>query len=501
MFAAEGSDESRTVRIATKSGSASTNHGIVTATILEGAGYVLANTVADNQTSFVVIDDLPAISISEIGEVNESAGNFTVTLVSDTQAIVGHDIVIDQLIVNDANSADPDYNPQLPDTPIKITNSSTNNSVDVMVTFTKEPRYIGWDILTVSLFNSGDYTAKVGEDSRRVTIREEQLSSRQISISAPTAVIEGEDIVVTLTSNQAILGEVVEVELSVSETSGTFLDPTTFANPNDTSISVLMTSASLSEEVTIRTRELTATANGTIQLSIMRDDQYEPASTTATSVTVQEEDLLPTITITRKDGGSADIVEGTNAVYSVSAANPATGTTPIGQIQVNVGITQVGNFLDDPTNTSRIVRVMSGASEDLIIMTDQDENDEENGSISAMILPDMPVQGSNITYLVGAPKTATIGIADNDNVAVGTEIPTISFDSLEYSIGEASGSITIPVILSGLARAYPVTANWSAIAETATSADFTTASGTLTINRGTTGQITIDIADDQIRRE
>ena len=40
-----------------------------------------------------------------------------------------------------------------------------------MVTFTKEPRYIGWDILTVSLFNSGDYTAKVGEDSRRVTIQ------------------------------------------------------------------------------------------------------------------------------------------------------------------------------------------------------------------------------------------------------------------------------------------------------------------------------------------
>ena len=79
-----------------------------------------------------------------------------------------------------------------------------------------------------------------------------------------------------------------------------------------------------------------------------------------------------------------------------------------------------------------------------------------------MILPDMPVQGSNITYLVGAPKTATIGIADNDNVAVGTEIPTISFDSLEYSIGEESGLITIPVTLSGLARAYPVTANWSA---------------------------------------
>ena len=82
----------------------------------------------------------------------------------------------------------------------------------------------------------------------------------------------------TLTSNQAILGEAVEVELSVSETSGTFLDPATFANPSDTSISVLMTSASLSEEVTIRTRELTATANGTIQLSIMRDDQYEPTS-------------------------------------------------------------------------------------------------------------------------------------------------------------------------------------------------------------------------------
>ena len=95
---------------------------------------------------------------------------------------------------------------------------------------------------------------------------------------------------------------------------------------------------------------------------IKRGNQYEPASTTATSVTVQEADRLPVVSIVRRTSGSGAIPEGRIAGYTVTAAHPVIpGFT--GQINAVVAITQVGNFLLDPNDTTRRVAVFAGPSE------------------------------------------------------------------------------------------------------------------------------------------
>ena len=115
-------------------------NGLVTATLVEGAGYALPATVADRSASIVILDDaLPVISIGEIAPVNESAGEFAVTLISNIQLTSGYDLVIDTLLVVDTTTSElPTYNPQLPTTPIVITNTSTNNATDAIITFTKD---------------------------------------------------------------------------------------------------------------------------------------------------------------------------------------------------------------------------------------------------------------------------------------------------------------------------------------------------------------------------
>ena len=66
---------------------------------------------------------------------------------------------------------------------------------------------------------------------------------------------------------------------------------------------------------------------------------------------------------------TADIVEGTAAVFEVRASLPSDATAT--GIMVDVQISQVGQFLNaNPRDTERTVSVMSGATADLTVMTE-----------------------------------------------------------------------------------------------------------------------------------
>ena len=108
--------------------------------------------------------------------------------------------------------------------------------------------------------------------------------------------------------------------------------------------------------------------DGSITARVLSDpettDTYAVGVQVTATVNVMDNDVetLPSITISRKGTSTADIAEGTAAVFEVSAANPTSGTPPTEAIMVKVQISQVGNFLMDPTNTEETVSVMSGAS-------------------------------------------------------------------------------------------------------------------------------------------
>ena len=258
-----------------------------------------------------------------------------------------------------------------------------------------------------------------------------------------------------------------------------------FANAGDTSIAVpLLAAEQLIKEVNISTREQTATANGTIDLVILRGNQYEPATTTPISVTVQEKDLLPTISISRKDGLTTDKTEGADAVFSVTATNPATGIAPTDDIMVKVTISQTGNFIADPADLNRTVPVRSGASADLTVATSNDDNDEVDGSITATIAAE--TAGSVKTYQIGSNNTQTIGFTDNDD-------PPIASIVANYNAPEESGANTIDVTLStASAKTVMVEYSFGTGTNPATAGtDFTASNGTLTFNPDQIGDITL----------
>ena len=441
----DNTEDMDTLVVTTTADSASLSHGIITATILEGAGYVRSETRTENETSIVVADNLPAISITAIDPVDEADEMFTVELVSDIQLVAGYDLTIDTLTVVDANEDDPQYSPVIITNPIEITNTSMENSVDVDVTFTKDPDYEGWDNLTVSLGNSDNYTADPNANSRTVIIREEQLASITVSLDVPISVVEGDDIEVTLTTSEALAaGQSIMVDLDVSNSTGTFLDPN-FDNDLKYEISDTNSDSENKVKYMISTQEQGGSVDGAIEFTVMRGNNYEPGSEFTKTVAIQEQDLLPKVTISAM--APTTIEEGETAVFVIAASAV---TPPADSITVFVELadaTSTGDFLATTTTTTdnpHPVTLASGDSETLSIRTVADVDEEENGSISARITAD-PKQADAMqrtTYLPGEMDDITAMIMVNDNDAPGIA-PTITISADSNVVNEGDDAIFI----------------------------------------------------------
>ena len=299
----------------------------VVATIREGENYVLSNESINRTRSLLMLNELPVLSLSEIDSVNEADGKFKFKVISNYKPQTGFPITINpigfnQLSVMDANSEAPQYAPQIITDPIQITNSSADNSVEVEVTFTKDANYERWDHLTIALVDGAEFTADPNANSRRVLIIEEQTSSREISISAPQSVVEGDDFEITLTASEALsAGESIDIELEVVG------NPVEFYESHSTSITI--DDSSPSTKATIMTGDSTThTDNGTISVKVLRGNQYEPATPDATVVNVLAKETLPKVTIA--DPSPAMITEGTTAMFAVTASSPTpSGTTVV----------------------------------------------------------------------------------------------------------------------------------------------------------------------------
>ena len=166
------------------------NQGLISAELQSGTEYLTSGMADANITTVVVLEALPIISIAEIGPVDESTGEFDVTLTSNIQLVAGHDLTITTLTVVDATTNAPQYAPVInPNSlPITITSSSFENSVNVNITFTAVSGYHRWADLTVSLASDTEYTADINANSRTVTIAPEEPASRTVAIDAPVSV-------------------------------------------------------------------------------------------------------------------------------------------------------------------------------------------------------------------------------------------------------------------------------------------------------------------------
>ena len=417
----DGTKTTETFKVATKSGSVTTNHGIITATILEGTGYVRSNTIAKNETSVAVVDNLPVISISEIANVNKSAGTFSFTLTSDYQAIAGYPINITKLSVDDTNTTGPQYYTSHSPTQAEITNLSTRNSEDVIVTITADnTTYQGWGEITATLTNGADYVVDTSASTRAITIVDDQDAPVSIAVSARGSVIEGNTVDVTFTATGTFpTGESIELIPTVTDTGAI-----TGHYSSHTPQQITLSAGNTSDKITITTVENTLSQiHGEVTIRIVRGDGYEVDGTNHTKViAVLDEEILPTVSV---DAVGTAIDEGQDAVFELSATGTLTKALEV-DVSVDDG---AGDFLTTTYNrktetipTTGSVRVPYSTTADIV--------DEANGTITVEVLAD---DSDIIAYLVAdLGGSDTLIVNDNDD----TSLPSITIAADQSPINE-----------------------------------------------------------------
>ena len=160
-------------------------------------------------------------------------------------------------------------------------------------------------------------------------------------------------------------------------------------------------------------------ADGSITVTIIDGAGFTVGSSSSATVQIFDNDGKPSISIFPTT--TEYIAEGDEAIFELRTAEVLEN-----DLEVRVSLTIQKDFFGDLTNNSiEKVEIKAGtSSKELEIQTVDDEEKELNGRITATIQ-------SNSNYDVGAFKSSTIVIVDDDEVAFSA--PTISLESLSTS--------------------------------------------------------------------
>ena len=190
------------------------------------------------------------------------------------------------------------------------------------------------------------------------------------------------------------------------------------------------------EVVTISTKEVSASSEGAISLTVEPGDGYNVPSSATPNVKVLSIEQLPSVTIVRTS--PATIREGEDAIFTISAAGTLAADLPI-----TVSYQGGDDFISGtPTLTPSIASATN--THIYTINTVADTTDEANDTIAVTIStdPKKTSRTEDATYLVGSPATATITVEDDD-AAAGSPVVTIAGDASEvYEGSDAVFTIT-----------------------------------------------------------
>ena len=423
-----------TVTFATKADSPNGVDGLITATILDGANYVRSDTSSENETSVVILDQLPVISLSAPDAVDETDANstFDLTLTIETASFVpltGRPLVIDGLTI--ANTSDPLFQNyyQSHTSPIQFTdaNNASNRDITIPVTILGDDAYNNWGEISIALADSTSkqYTADSNNNSATVSIREDESADVSIAIEAPTNVVEGENLVVKLVATNSGSNAVnnLMVDFQAADVTGMYL------NYTNAKVSINATTGSppAEVEVTIPTREVQNSSEGSISLVVVRDNRYEPASTTPVNVTVKakEDIVLPEISLS---GVPDSVTQGHSFTFTVSASGTleATGLPIIIQFDDNskgvISRIQPGTYRADGNSE---LTIPQGGSQVVTVST---TNPSEIGNQDLSITLWAPASGATYTIATGAAGSDTL--ASKDNTASTATQPRLSIANI-----------------------------------------------------------------------
>ncbi len=211
---------------------------------------------------------------------------------------------------------------------------------------------------------------------------------------------------------------------------------------------------------------------------------------------------LPEISIAE---GSSPVTEGDSAKFTVTAS-PA----PTAPLTVNLIVSESDDFArSGETGSSKTVSVPTSGSATYSVSTDDDNTDEEDGSVTVNL-------NSGTGYTVGNTNSATVDVNDND-------LPQANFVAAMSSASEddagsthdiplnltskPTGNVTVNYTLDGTATLGTdytisgVTGNSGSIGVRGSKRGGwgrTAKSGTITIGASPTGYIQVEIMDDSV---
>ena len=353
-----------------------------------------------------------------------------------------------------------------------VTISANQTSTDLTVSTQNDNVDEADGSVTATVQAASGYTPSDanGSDSVAVSDNDAPPPTPVVSVSAGADVDEGGDAVFTVSASPA-----PAVDLTVSLTVADDGASDFLAQGDEGKKTVTISANQTSTDLTVSTQnDNVDETDGSVTATVQAASGYTPSDTSGSaSVAVSDDDDPPPTPVVSVFAG-ADVDEGGNVGFTVTA-DPAPAT----DLTIAWTVAQSGDYLDAPGAGSRTVTLAAGAaSTALSVATVDDAADEADGSVSVTL-------GTGTGYTIATGKgSAAVAVRDNDepvvSIAAGsgvTEGAAAFFTVSASPVPAAPLHVTLTVGQSG---------DFAASGET----------GSRTVSVPVTGSVTFEVATD-----
>ena len=247
----------------------------------------------------------------------------------------------------------------------------------------------------------------------------------EVSITAPMYALEGVPFTFTVSAPSLETGDSIDVSYTVADG-----DSNSYYGSH-TPAMVTLTGDNKTGTVTVTTNKGGATsADGQIDIQITGGGTtYDAATSTPTSVTIQDEDLLPEVSIDLTS--AATMEEGETAVFELTAGSP----DPTADLMVNVNVAQStggGDFLNsEDASPAPVLVTMTDKTGTLRIRTDADTTVENDETITVTVqAATADANTGKVDYIVAGSNFSDLVTVQDNDFATGASITVSGADEV-----------------------------------------------------------------------
>jgi YD repeat-containing protein len=304
-------------------------------------------------------------------------------------------------------------------------------------------------------------------------------SGVSFSISSNGAVTEGANSVFTITKSGTAT---TALSVTYATANGTAAAPGDYTAKSPTAVTFQTTETTKTVNVATATDALTE-GNETFTMSLSSPTSPATITTGSAAATISDPVCAG---VTFSIASNAAVTEGTGSVFTITKSGTASGSCNVNYASAN-GTATAGS---DYTATSGTHTFTSAQTSKTVSVPTTDDTTVESAETLTMSLS-APTGGAAI----GTPATATATINDNDSGGGGTGCTGVTFTSNNAS-GIEGDLLTFTISKAG-STATSCSISYATENSTATTNDFTAASGTLTFGSAQTSQtVSITTNDD-----